>query len=383
MLEAQQHNSVRYHYRIALVIDSLAGGGAERVVIELAQAFIDAGHVAVIISLQTRQQYQPSSAIPVHFLYTEARVKLYKKADRDKHASKLTALLHGLEREHGQFDLILSNLDEAHFILSACHFQNVRYLVHNAITQTLKRAIKMGPAKYLRQRRLFKCLNHQNVVAVSKGLAKELGSLSLFRPSSVKQIYNPFDYQLIARLAQKKNHQLPDQEYIIHVGRLAKQKRHDNLFSAMEHLPRSIKLVCLGENKTGILKLAKRFNLSSRVVAPGFQQNPYNWVANARCLVLSSDYEGFGNVLIEALACGTPVVSTDCEFGPNEILTGDLQSYLVPRNNPKALAEAILCAIQQPYPQIEENMFHPFAHTTVAMQYLDLIPKIAAHMDIK
>jgi hypothetical protein len=213
MLEAQQHNSVRYHYRIALVIDSLAGGGAERVVIELAQAFIDAGHVAVIISLQTRQQYQPSSAIPVHFLYTEARVKLYKKADRDKHASKLTALLHGLEREHGQFDLILSNLDEAHFILSACHFQNVRYLVHNAITQTLKRAIKMGPAKYLRQRRLFKCLNHQNVVAVSKGLAKELGSLSLFRPSSVKQIYNPFDYQLIARLAQKKNHQLPDQEY--------------------------------------------------------------------------------------------------------------------------------------------------------------------------
>lgn len=359
--------------KIALVIDSLAGGGAERVVIELAQVFADIGHTPVIISLQARQEYTAPTSTPVHFLYSDIRVKLYKKSDREKHADNFEALLKSIEGEYGQFDLILSNLDETHYILSACELPNVKYVVHNAVRQTLKRALKMGPVKYFRQRRLFKSLHDKNLVAVSKGLAKELELLHFIKPASVKQIYNPFNRELIAASAQESIPNAISQPYIIHVGRFAKQKRHDILFAALKCLPFSLKLVCLGTNKKGILKLANQLNLMERIICPGFQQNPYSWIANAKCLVLSSDYEGFGNVLIEALACGTPVVSTDCDFGPNEILIGELKPYLVSPNNPEALAAAINKAISGEYPNIDERIFNPFSARKIAAQYLNLI----------
>jgi glycosyltransferase involved in cell wall biosynthesis len=78
-----------------------------------------------------------------------------------------------------------------------------------------------------------------------------------------------------------------------------------------------------------------------------FRQNPYPWIAGARLLVLSSDYEGFPMVLIEALACGTPVVSTDCPHGPGEILTGELARWLVPVGDSRALAERITAALAE------------------------------------
>jgi glycosyltransferase involved in cell wall biosynthesis len=125
------------------------------------------------------------------------------------------------------------------------------------------------------------------------------------------------------------------------VGRLAKQKRHDILFKALALVASDVKLVLLCNKPQKALKLAKKYGVANRVVLPGFQENPYNWITQAEVLILSSDYEGFGNVLLEAITVNTKVVSTDCRHGPNEILTGQLAAFLAPRREPEKLAKCI------------------------------------------
>ena len=105
---------------------------------------------------------------------------------------------------------------------------------------------------------------------------------------------------------------------------------------------------------------------------PGFQQNPYNWVQHAKALVLSSDFEGLPTVLIEALAVGTPVVSTNCTFGPSEILTGELSKYLVPVQQSEALANAVKQVLADK-PNVENaDILKQVQAEQVALQYLAL-----------
>ena len=89
--------------------------------------------------------------------------------------------------------------------------------------------------------------------------------------------------------------------------------------------------------------------------------------------MLSSDFEGFGNVLVEALCLGTPVVSTKCQHGPEEILTGDLSVGLVPLNDPESLGRAINTAIEQPVVYDPQALIQRFGHLSIASQYLSLI----------
>ena len=366
---------------IALVIESLAGGGAERVVLELAKEFTKQGHNTVIIGLQNRHEYDLPTTVPIHFLYKQNRAKLYKKSKREEHVSNLLKLFAELESNLGTFDLILSNLDESHYLLSACQLPNTYFVVHNAIRKTLDRALRMGPIKYFRQRRLFKSLNGKNLIAVSKGLQQELLTQTLFKPRSVGQIYNPFNIKEIVSLSQKPNAQIPSRPYLIHVGRFAKQKRHDVLFDALKVMPDNTRLVCLGANKAGIEKLATKKGVLEKLIVPEFQQNPYNWIARAECLVLSSDFEGFGNVLIEAQLCETRVVSTDCDFGPNEILTGNLANNLVPVRDSEKLANRILKVLQKPKLQHSDFELSAITPDKVTSKYLALVAENSAIND--
>ena len=106
---------------------------------------------------------------------------------------------------------------------------------------------------------------------------------------------------------------------------------------------------------------------------PGFQANPYPWIRNATALVSSSDFEGLGMNLIDALLCETPVVSTNCQYGPSEILTGKLAQYLVPVGDHHALANAINSVIQNP-PQIDASIIsEKFSMAAAVQKYLALI----------
>ena len=92
------------------------------------------------------------------------------------------------------------------------------------------------------------------------------------------------------------------------------------------------------------MRLAEQLGIAEHVDLPGFRVNPFAYMSKARLMVHSSKYEGFPNVLVQAMACGTPVVSTDCDHGPREILEGGKWGRLVPVGDAEAMAEAIMDA---------------------------------------
>jgi len=137
-------------------------------------------------------------------------------------------------------------------------------------------------------------------------------------------------------------------------GRLTRQKDFATLIHAFALLNarRPARLIILGEGRMrGELEaLASELSIADRVALPGYVQNPHAWMAKAALFVLSSRWEGSPNVLTEALALGTPVVSADCPSGPREVLAGGRYGPLVPMGEPLALAEALATTLARPLP---------------------------------
>ena len=245
-------------------------------------------------------------------------------------------------------------------------------IVHNSIVQELDRQFLLGPFAYLQLRRAKRALHHQNIITVSDGVADEIKNISWITPKSIQRIYNPYNFSKIQDLAQAPC-SLPEEDYMVHVGRVAKQKRHDILFQSLKLMQRPIKLVLLCTNIRKALRIANKYGVADRLILPGFQQNPYPWIDHAKLLVLSSSYEGFGSVLVEAMALNTPVVSTACEHGPSEILNEDLAKWLVPEGDIDTLAQKMDEALLvQPHVN-HASILKQIQADKIAQAYIELI----------
>jgi glycosyltransferase involved in cell wall biosynthesis len=187
------------------------------------------------------------------------------------------------------------------------------------------------------------------VTTISRGIALELSDLGGIPPDRIRVIPNPVDIERVTSMGKV----LPDhrwfreeQPIVVAVGRLHRQKGFDHLVRAFAQVRRAFpsKLVIVGEGpeRHELELLIEELHLGDHVALPGFSLNPYAYMAHAAALVLSSVYEGFGNVLVEALALGVPIVSTRCPVGPEEILADGRTGILVPPGDPQALAEAML-----------------------------------------
>ena len=141
---------------------------------------------------------------------------------------------------------------------------------------------------------------------------------------------------------------------VLSVGRLAPQKGHRTLLRAFAKLreSRPARLAVLGEGpeRPALEALARELGIAGDVVLPGFRINPFAWMARASVFALSSSFEGCPNALVQAMACGAPVVSADCPTGPGEILEGGKWGRLVPVGDPAALAAAIRDTLDAPAP---------------------------------
>jgi glycosyltransferase involved in cell wall biosynthesis len=135
-------------------------------------------------------------------------------------------------------------------------------------------------------------------------------------------------------------------------GRLTAQKDHYTLIKAFSLLRarRRVRLVILGEGELldSLQSLAVKLGVADDIAWPGFVENPYTWMKHCSLFVLSSAYEGLPGVLIQAMACGVPVVSTDCPSGPAEILENGRWGRLVPVGDAKALANAMEDTLGEP-----------------------------------
>lgn len=361
--------------KIAIVIDSLTGGGAERVMISLANALIEQGHQVTLLSLSEYCDYSIPPTIDLHKLFTGKASKVDRVWRIKKSIHILEQWFVDIQSKKGNFDLILSNLDRSNNLLAECELKDDKrlfFIIHTSIEEEIIRQKKLGWFAYRYLVKTKARLSGKQLITVSEGLKKEVNEGSRITPLSVTTIYNPFNFNSISEQANIENADLPEQKYIIHVGRFARTKRHDVLLQAFKGVDSQYKLVLLCNKVKKAKKLAQKYDVSDRVICPGFQQNPYNWIKKAEVLVLSSDYEGLPTVLIEAIAVGTKVVSTNCPFGPDEILTGNLSPYLVPRRDPKALEQAINLAITASIESSQAEILAKVKGSHIAKEYLKL-----------
>jgi glycosyltransferase involved in cell wall biosynthesis len=166
---------------------------------------------------------------------------------------------------------------------------------------------------------------------------------------------------------------------IITVGTLKPQKNQALLISAFARLRRlrpDAKLMLLGEGELldALNAHAEREGVGDRVLFPGFTPAPAPYMASADLFVLSSDYEGFGNVLVEAMSLGVSVVSTDCESGPSEILGHGRYGRLVPCGDPDALADAMDASLRAPTdPALLKEQAERLSGAASVEKYLELM----------
>ncbi len=194
------------------------------------------------------------------------------------------------------------------------------------------------------------------VAAASHGVACDVRAITGLPERRIRAIYNPiYEDRLEHRQAEPISHPWfgdPEIPLLLAAGKLKPQKDFPTLLRAFARVvgKRPARLVILGDGKEreNLSALAHELGLSECVEFHGVVRNPFPYYAAASLFVLSSAWEGFGNVLVEALACGCPVVSTDCPSGPAEILEGGRFGRLVPVGDADALAEALLATLDAP-----------------------------------
>ena len=352
---------------ILIIIDSLGVGGAEKVVLTLADGFKRRNNVE-IISVDGIVQFDISQDIRVHTL--DFHKKLF---DYTFYKYKLSNLIRKIEDNNAKkFDLVLVHLQKATRLSKHLKYTNSYHVVHSTFSQSAFKNRK-GLSLYFKRKKLQKIYNGLNIITVSDGIKDDLLKKIRIKPKTIKTIYNPVDKETIQKKAQEENI-IKEKEYIVHVGRLAQVKRHDILIKAYKEANIKEKLVIVGdgEEKENIVKLVEELNLKDKVILTGFMQNPYPIIKGAKLLVLSSEYEGLPTVLVEALMLNTCVVSSDCDSGPREILTGEYSKYLAKVNDIKDLSNKIKEATSHLY-KIEKKLYEKFELDFVVEKYMDLI----------
>jgi glycosyltransferase involved in cell wall biosynthesis len=155
--------------------------------------------------------------------------------------------------------------------------------------------------------------------------------------------------ETVDRIAAWDGEQGRDANLIVSIGRLSPEKNHKLLLRALALIDRRrpwhLALVGEGTERTALQNFAHENGISQRITFAGYAADPFAWLMRAGVAVCSSIYEGLCNAIIEALGCGTPVVSTDCPYGPREILQGGRYGTLVPAGDAAALASGIECAL--------------------------------------
>lgn len=326
--------------KISMFLPDLRGGGVERIRLVLAYEFARLGHDVEFVLMQARGELldEAKASFPVVDLATpRARSVPLALARylRGRRPSSLLAAMWPLtviaplaQRLSGhRCKVVVSE----HAILSGEYGD--WGMSHRAL-MTLSTRIGYR----LADRR----------VGVSEGVAADMAVLSGMRNSAFDVIYNPVrPRQEPGRTATDNAERLwsvPKGVRILTVGTLKRVKNHQLLLRAFAQLNRSearLMFVGDGPERESLLLLARDLGVDQRVVFAGFHHDPTPFYTSADLFVLSSNYEGFGNVIVEALACGLPVVSTNCPSGPSEILDGGQYGTLVPVGDVNSLAEGL------------------------------------------
>jgi glycosyltransferase involved in cell wall biosynthesis len=354
---------------IVLIIDSLVGGGAERINLRLAEMFIEKNYNVTIIIIKNCIQYNVRKDIKI--LSLDYKKYGLPKTLRDFfYAQKLNKYLNSIPNK----ELIIGSLSLSNKLMHIIENKHTFYYALHSITTVAKFGNKNVLTKYFKKKELINIYNNKNIICVSEGVKEDILMLPI-KPKSIQVMYNPFDFnEIINKSNEKIDFDFPD-EYIVHVGRFAKVKRHDiliNAFSQIENKTIKLILVGQGEEENNIKQLISSLNLKERIIFSGFQKNPFPIIKNAKALILSSEREGLPTVLIESLILNTPIVSTNCPSGPYEIMKDNLKKYLSEINNSSDLRNKINLILQDEV-NIDRNILKRFEMNEIMKKYINII----------
>ena len=326
-------------------MNDFAGGGAERTISKYVTELSRNGYDVLVVTLGDRVDFElPENFRWHHLPPSRARPRFLRRWLRSRQLREIIAEEGGISA----FSIRISTLSEADIVVSRAGYDGFIYRFANDYQAKAHRIAYPWFIRKLRERSIRSIYKQSKILCVSEGLADGARRMLRRDDERIRTIYNPFDFDGVRELSKMPDPDIPAVPYIIHVGRAVRQKRHDLLIEAYKASGIPHKLVLLGRSSDRVKRLVADALLEDRVVLISFKQNPYPLIANAQALVLSSDWEGLPNVLIEALICGTPVVSTRCKYGPSEILTGPQARSLVEPGDAAALASAIRTVLADP-----------------------------------
>lgn len=360
---------------ILMIIDGLPGGGAEKGLLTLAKGFVEQGHLVSVFSLRKVCDYPLPDGIEYQIIPDQARTPWSKITELSRRARALDKAVRGAQQRNGKFDLVVSHLHKTDRIVARSRVlsRDRTWFCLHTIFSSGYLGHRQGFSRWLKRQKIHALYNNRNIIAVSHGVLNDMLHVFKVKPCQAAVIYNTFDFAAICQMAESPC-ELSGQDYLIHVGRLHETKRQDRLLKAYAASGIQAPLVLLGKGSDSMLlrlkSLAKDLKITNRVLFKVFNTNPYPYIHHARMLILSSDSEGFGNVLVEALICDTPVVSTRCPGGPVEILHGALAAGLADLNC-VSLAKTIRAIYDRP-PAISFSHLEAYEITTICQQYIAL-----------
>jgi glycosyltransferase involved in cell wall biosynthesis len=359
--------------RISVVLPDLRGGGAERVSLDLAHEFARRGHAVEFALMRMAGEFLPEARAAFSVIDL--------KAPRTRNVPRALARYLRQRRPDAVIANMWSLTVAAVVGRSLSRLRPILLLVEHS---TLSRQYRSWGWLQNQTMRFSMWLLYRGadiVSAVSLGVAKDVEELAGLSPGRVKVLHNPIRSRPppteVAILQAEALWNCPRGERVLTVGSLKDQKNQSLLLRAFSYLARPqarLMLLGQGDNEAALRTLAEQLGIADRVIFAGFHSDPTAFYHTADLFALSSDYEGFGNVIVEALSRGLPVVSTDCPSGPAEILENGRYGRLVPVGDAAGLAQAMDAALSETADtEALKRRAADFAPEIAAQRYLDLM----------
>lgn len=318
--------------KILVVIPTLFGGGAERVVSILTQEWAKSHQVTLVLFDASDRSYDYGGRI-VDLRLPASDYLLRRICNFGGRTLRLSRVL---RRERP--DRIISFMEGANFLsIAAAMMTGYRSRLYVSV----RTDPSWLPVVY---RILFPWIYRipARVIAVSEGVKCKLKSMRV-PVEKMSVIPNPIP-AISGNSIERKSISPLANRFILGVGRLSWEKGFDRLLAAFRALDQSdTHLVILGQGakESALVVLARELGIEKRVHFPGYVSDVETWYRNAECFVLSSHFEGWPNVLTEAMVNGCPVISFDCKYGPSEIIEHGENGLLVPEGDVEGLGKAI------------------------------------------
>ena len=352
--------------KVAHIICDLMAGGGQKSTIDLIRATnnqID----NYLILLEEKIEYKPDDINIISLCHNR---KKYKKMDIVGDmllAKKLKKVVDKLN-----IDIVISHMEVTAKIVRFLDMPKIYYMRVD-ISNELKLLKKKSFFRYIKRKLVYKQIfTNQVLFCISKDTQKNI-SKEIYT-KDIQTFYNPFNFEYIKQLSLQ-NINFDENSYIIQIGSGFSRKRQDILLKAFSKISdKNIKLLLLGSNPySEALDLICKLNIDrSRVIFHPFVENPYPYIKKAKLLVISSDREGLPRVMVEALSLDIPVVSTDCDTGPREILVDELSMYLAKVNDPNDLAIKMDKALIS-YPINLKKYLSEFEKDNISKQFVKYI----------